>query len=180
MLKRWVQDVRLYLAGVFAQGSQQGTSVAHGGSKVDSQGQEDHKTEPFDGTYNQESATPPRTSGTQTDATCTSAFSTEPDVHTATQTDATQLCVFAQGTVQDAHVAHGESNTPTQTHTTRTRHLGAERDVHTGSDAQAGVQGTAPQHSAQPRGASAAPASAQGDGKRHCPRMPSQAEAQGA
>lgn len=157
MLKGWVQVVRLYLASVFAHG----TSVTHGGSKADLQGQEDHKTKPFDGTHDKELATTTKTSATQTDATSTSASSAGRDVHTA-----------AQG----AAVAHGESNTHTQPHAAQPCASSAGRDVQTDDGAPAGVDGTrplgtSPRHSAQKRGACTAPAGAEGDCKRHCPSM---------
>jgi len=149
MLTRWVQDVRLYLASVFAQCTEQGTRVAHGGSKAEAQGQEEHKTNPFDGTHNEELDTQPH---------------------------ATQPCALAQGAVNGAKVAHAESNTHTQPHATQTGALSAEQDVHTDDGAPAGVDGTtlpgpSPQHSAQKRGACTAPAGAEGDCKRHCPCM---------
>jgi hypothetical protein len=156
MLKRWVQDVRLYLASVFAQCGERGTRVADGGSKAEAQGQEDHKTKPFEGTHNKELGTRPTTSDTQPHAT-------EP-------------CALAQGAVEGAKVAHGESNTHTQPHATQTGALSAEQDVHIDDGAPAGVDGTtplgpSPQHSAQKRGACTAPAGAEGDCKRHCPCM---------
>jgi hypothetical protein len=171
MLKRWVQVVRLYLASVFAQCSEHGTSVAHGGSKADSQGQEDHKTKPFDGTHDKELATTTKTSATQTDATRTSALSAGQDAQTAaqgivqvaevahgesnthTQPHAAQPCALsagqdaqtaAQGIVQGAEVAHGESNTHTQPHATQPCALSAEQDVQTDDGAPAGVDGTRP------------------------------------
>ena len=165
MLKRWVQVVRLYLAGVLAQCSEHGTSVAHGGSKADSQGQENNKTNPFDGTRDKKLATTTKTSATQTDATRTSALSAGQDAHTA-----------AQGTVQGAEVAHGESNTHTQPHAAQPCALSAGQDAQTDDGAPVGVDGTrplgtSPQHSAQKRGACTAPAGAEGDCKRHCPSM---------
>jgi len=156
MLKRWVQDVRLYLASVFAQCTEQGTRVPHGGSKAEAQGQEDHETKPFDGTHNEDLGTRTTTSDTQPHAT--------------------QPRALAQGAVQGAKVAHGESNTDTQPHATQPSALSAGHDVHTDDGAPAGVDGTrplgtSPQHSAQKRGACTAPAGAEGDCKRHCPCM---------
>ena len=156
MLKRWVRDVRLYLASVFAQCSEQGTRVAHGGCKAETQGQENHKTKPFDGTCNKELGTRTPTSDTHPHAT--------------------QPCAWAQGAGNGAQVAHGESNTHTQPHATETSALSAEQDMHTDDGAPAGVDGTrplgmAPQHSAQKRSACTAPPGAEGDCKRHCPCM---------
>ena len=165
MLKRWVQVVRLYLASVFAQCSEHGTSVAHGGSKADSHGQQDHKTNPFDGTHDKQLATTTKTSATQPHAAQPCALSAGQDAHTA-----------AQGTVQGAEVAHGERNTHTQPHAAQPCASSAAQDVETDDGAPAGVDGTrllgtSPQHSAQKRGACTAPAGAEGDCKRHCPSM---------
>jgi hypothetical protein len=133
MLKRWVQVVRLYLASVFAQCSEHGTSVAHGGSKADSHGQQDHKTNPFDGTHDKQLATTTKTSATQPHAAQPCALSAGQDAHTA-----------AQGTVQGAEVAHGERNTHTQPHAAQPCALSAGQDAHTA--AQGTVQGAAVAH----------------------------------